>query len=46
MLKNRLIMQIKEVEVYKSPQIVTIETHYEGVVCSSNEMLEENEGEW
>ena len=37
---------MKELETYQSPQIVTIETEYEGVVCSSNEMLEENEGEW
>ena len=39
-------MHIKEVETYQSPQIVTIETEYEGVVCSSNETLDENYGEW
>lgn len=39
-------MQTKEVETYQSPQIVTIETLYEGVVCSSNETLDENYGEW
>ena len=39
-------MQTKELETYQSPQIVTIETEYEGVVCSSNETLEETEGEW
>ena len=43
---NLLIMQTKEVETYQSPQIVTIETLYEGVVCSSNETLDENYGEW
>lgn len=43
---NHLIMQTKELETYQSPQIVTIETEYEGVVCSSNETLEETEGEW
>ncbi len=39
-------MQTKVFEAYLPPQIVTIETLYEGVVCSSNEMLEETEGEW
>ena len=39
-------MNINGIETYQSPQIVTVETLYEGVVCSSNEMLEENEGEW
>lgn len=43
---NHLIMQTKELEIYQSPQIVTIETEYEGVVCSSNETLDENYGEW
>ena len=33
-------------ETYQAPQIVTIDTLYEGVVCASNELLEENEGEW
>ena len=42
---NLLIMQTKEVETYQSPQIVTIETLYEGVVCSSYETLDENYGE-
>ena len=39
-------MNINGIKEYQSPQVVTIETLYEGVVCSSNEMLEENEGEW
>ena len=43
---NLLIMQTKEVETYQSPQIVTIETLYEGVVCSSNETLDENYVDW
>ena len=33
-------------ETYQSPQIVTIETEYEGVVCYSNEGLDEIPGEW
>lgn len=39
-------MNINTIEVYESPQIVAIETLYEGVVCSSNESLDENYGEW
>ena len=39
-------MKINGIEAYQSPQIVVIEALYEGVVCSSNEMLEEIEGEW
>ena len=39
-------MNINGIETYQSPQIVTAEALYEGVVCSSNELLEENEGEW
>ena len=39
-------MYINGIETYQSPQIVTVETLYEGVVCASNEMLEEIEGEW
>lgn len=39
-------MNINGIETYQSPQIVTVEALYEGVVCSSNEMLEETEGEW
>lgn len=40
-------MNINTIEAYESPQIVTIETLlYEGVVCSSNESLDENSGEW
>ena len=39
-------MNINGIEVYQSPQIVTVETLYEGVICSSNELLEEIEGEW
>ena len=39
-------MYINGIETYQSPQIVTVEALYEGGVCSSNEMLEENEGEW
>lgn len=35
-------------ENYQSPQVVTIEEayEYEGVLCSSNEVLDEIEGEW
>ena len=33
-------------ETYQSPQIVTIEIEYEGVVCYSNEGMDEIQGEW
>lgn len=31
---------------YVSPRIETLDMASEGVLCSSNEMLEEIEGEW
>ena len=31
---------------YEAPLIVLIELCPEGVICGSNELLEENEGEW
>lgn len=40
---NRLIMETK---VYTSPEIIYIETLFEGVLCSSNEPLGENQGQW
>lgn len=39
-------MKIKEKDLYQLPDIVIIDIAYEGVVCSSNEILDENEGEW
>lgn len=33
-------------DLYKSPEIATVLVEYEGAICSSNELLEENEGEW
>lgn len=39
-------MKIKEKDLYQSPVIMIIDIAYEGVVCSSNEILDENEGEW
>ncbi len=33
-------------EFYESPAVVTLELYTEGVICGSNELLEENEGEW
>jgi hypothetical protein len=32
--------------LYQSPQIVTIEVEYYGVICSSNESMDEIQGEW
>jgi hypothetical protein len=39
-------MNITSSETYQSPIIMAIDIAYEGVVCSSNELLEETEGEW
>lgn len=36
----------EQFEFYQLPMIETIEVAYEGVICGSNELLEENEGEW
>ena len=33
-------------EFYESPAVVTLKLYTEGVICGSNELLEENEGEW
>ena len=41
-----ITMRINGIEAYQSPQIVIIEARYEGVVCSSNEDMDEIEGEW
>ena len=43
--QNHSLMN-NELETYQSPQIVTIEIEYEGVVCYSNEGLDEIPGEW
>ena len=43
--QNHLVMQGR-LKAHQSPQIVTIEAEYEGIVCSSNESLDENYGEW
>lgn len=31
---------------YETPEIVVLEIDAEGVLCASNEILDENEGEW
>jgi hypothetical protein len=31
---------------YQLPEVTVIDITYEGVVCSSNEILDENYGEW
>ena len=33
-------------EEYLSPEVNVMLLNYEGVICSSNEMLDETEGEW
>ena len=37
---------MKQNEVYLSPEIETIDFAYEGVLCGSNELHDESEGEW
>ena len=39
-------MYINGTETYQSPQIVTVEARYEGVLCYSNEGMDEIQGEW
>lgn len=39
-------MKSNPFEVYQSPEMVTVEALYEGIVCASNESLDETEGEW
>ena len=41
-----ITMEISEIETYQSPRTVTIDALYEGGICSSNELLDETEGEW
>lgn len=31
---------------YVSPALAVLEIYPEGLICGSNELLEENEGEW
>ena len=31
---------------YQTPEIVILEINAEGVLCGSNEFVDENEGEW
>ena len=31
---------------YVSPALSVLEIYLEGLICGSNELLEENEGEW
>lgn len=38
-------MEMKVME-YSTPQMVVFDILFEGVVCSSNEWLDELEGEW
>ena len=33
-------------EEYLAPEAIVMQMNYEGVICSSNEMLDETEGEW
>ena len=35
-----------EITKYVSPAVSELELYPEGILCSSNELLEENEGEW
>ena len=37
---------LMELDLYVSPAVMTLELYPEGVICGSNELLEENEGEW
>lgn len=39
-------METKQCKLYQSPVIVVLELYPEGVLCNSNELLEENDGIW
>lgn len=39
-------MKVKCNVIYESPEIEVKELYSEGVLCSSNEKLDETEGEW
>jgi hypothetical protein len=34
------------VQIYSSPEIEILDVYQEGVLCVSNEIVLENEGEW
>lgn len=36
----------EELPLYATPQILFLDISNEGIICSSNEILEEIEGEW
>lgn len=40
------MLKTMEEKRYVIPEISVIEIYSEGVICGSNELLEENEGEW
>ena len=33
-------------ETYRTPETTVVLLNIEGIICSSNEMLDEKEGEW
>ncbi len=39
-------MEKKCVFYYESPELEVIELDHEGVLCGSNEIIDENEGVW
>jgi len=43
-------MEMKDINIaiedYMSPEVSVIDILPEGVLCGSNEMLDQNEGEW
>ena len=43
---NTRFMNTIEKTDYQLPEVTVIDIAYEGVVCSSNEILDENYGEW
>ena len=39
-------VNLMELDFYVSPAVIELEMYTEEVICGSNELLEENEGEW
>ena len=44
-METEKIHKVPEKE-YLAPEVIVMLLNYEGMICSSNELLEENEGEW
>ena len=37
---------MESMQIYLSPEVEILDLHQEGVLCASNEIILENDGEW